>query len=630
MRNSLFPIVFLFLISVSSVAQQARVKQYKAPLSGTVVLRDVADKYSASVFNIEAPDVENDADMEKLREIKLQVKERFPLRESHTADRKTTSVLQPILGINYVADSMSGIPPDNSSAISKDMKAVCVMNQNIAIHDANTGKMLYRKGLSTFSAAVGLNGSNDFRYDPKVVYDPVADKFITIILNGTLQYNYIVMGFSQTNDPAGAWNFYKFYGDYNSDTTWFDYPSISITQNEVFFTGNKIKYDSSWQAGFTQTLIYQVHKQDGYSGAATLNYQIWDSIGYNNKPLRCLYPLNPGDSLLGPNQYFLSNRNFDLLNDTVFLVQVPDTIGSSVTNLTVTPLVSSLSYGVPPDARQPDTSVTLATNDGRVLGGFIKDSEIQFVSTSVNPVKGNSGIYLGKISNFNTTPVLTGQIFSIDSLDFGYPNISFAGNFTGSNQSIISFDYSGPHTFPGFGAILFDGSNFSDLLKIKSGTVYIDKLPGKEQRWGDYSGSQPEWDSSGVVWVAGIYSRKDPTSDNSYGDYMAQLTSPYRVVPPVHGIGVPELSHVAATSKVYPNPAWEFVSFDFIVDQEQAFSFLIYDVQGRVVDKLTDQYCRTGKSVIQFNIAPLVPGTYFLKAIGVKGEKIAVHTFIRR
>lgn len=380
-------------------------------------------------------------------------------------------------------------------------------------------------------------------------------------------------------------------------------------------------YDSSWQAGFTRSLIYQVRKADGYNGDS-LNYQIWDSVQYNNKFLRCLYPLNPGYSQLGPSQYFLSNRNFDISNDSIFLVKVPDTIGSADTLLTVMPVVaSSGSYGVPPDGRQPDTTYPLATNDGRVLGGFIQDSEIQFVSTSLNPANGASAVYHGVISNFNTTPVLTGRLFSIDSLDFGYPNISFAGNTGGLNQSIISFDYTGPRTYPGFGAVLFDGSSYSDMVNIKSGIGNIDYHIGtNEQRWGDYSGSQPDWTTLGSVWVEGIFGWKS----GFYGNYTAKLASPYRVA-------VPSVEPVPGTpSKLYPNPGFENVTFDFNVAKEQVFSFIIYDVQGKVVDKIMDHFCSEGKNVIRFNIASLTPGTYFLKAVGSKGENIAVHSFVRQ
>lgn len=620
MRISLLPIIVLLLAGSSSFAQNAKSKRYTTPLAGKVVLSEVEDKYNASIYSTEVHAPDAGSEQAKLMEIKRQIAEKYP-RKAGPQKKKTSSVLAPVVGLNYVADSLSGIPPDNCSAISVGYKSVAVMNSNIAVHNANTGSILYRKGLKAFSSAVGLtNPINDYRFDPKILYDQEADRFICIMLNGSNSgTNWIVVAFSQTNDPAGTWNFYKFWGNFDSDTTWFDYPAFAITKDELFFTGNHIKDGMSWQAGFTRTVIYQIRKQDGYAGAATLNYRIWDSVQHNGRNLRCLHPVTAADDLRRPSQYFLSNRNFDISNDTIFLVKVPDTIGSADSVLTVTPVVSPLAYGVPPDARQPDTSLALATNDGRVLGGIIKDEQIQFVSVSLNTTNGNAALYHGIINNVSTAPTAQAQLFGIDSLDIGYPNISYSGAPTGVNHTIISFEYSGPGTYPGLGAILFDGTNYSDMVVVKKGDSTISMLGQKLQRWGDYSGSQPDWFLRGAVWVGGIYGRKD----RKYGNYMAQLTSPYHVK-----ITTP--ADKRAPAKLYPNPAMEYISFEFTVHSTQLFSFYIYDLQGRLVDKVTDNLCKEGQNTMSFNIAPLAPGSYVLKATGTKGEEIPAKIFERR
>ena len=610
---------FFFLLSTVlcgyvSVAQQPR--RYTAPLLGTTVLRDTFEKYDATVRSMELPEVEGELEQARLQKVKEASAKLFPRKHTKTAN-KTTAASMPVLASNFVADSLSGIPPDNYMAISVAKKAVSVINGTIAIHDALTGSYLYRRTLGNFSRAIGLNSFNDYRFDPKVIYDPEADRFICVMLNGINQYNYIVLGFSDTNDPAAAWHFYAFYGDYRHDTTWFDYPAISITKNEFFLTGNKIFYDSSWQAGFRRTLIYQVRKADGYAGAATLGYQIWDSVTYGGKFIRCLHPVKAGSSLAGPEQYFLSDRNFSTLNDTVFLVKVPDTMGGSGT-LTITPVVSSVSYGVPPDGRQPDTAHTLATNDGRVLGGFLANNEIQLVSTSVNPVNGNAAIYHGVMRNVSTTPTLTGHIYSYDSLDLGYPNISYTGYSGGNNQSIISFNYSGPSTFPGLGATYFDGSNYSPMLNVKSGSASISRLAQKQQRWGDYSGSQVDWGMIGSVWAEGIFG----ANGGLYGCYMAQIYSP-------DFTSVPTLTRTQG-ARLFPNPAVEFVNFEFSLARRQKIAFAIYDLQGKLVDKLLTQLCNDGENIIEFNTAPLSPGTYFVKGVGEYGETIDAGKFIKK
>jgi len=619
MRISLV-LAFLGLAFGNNIfAQNARVRQFTAPLAGTAVLSETEDKYNAQVYNLEMPHPDAGTEAWKLKQIKKEVAAQFPRKAFKAPALKTTTAQMPLLSNNYVADSFPGIPPDNDMAISKGNKSVSVINSSIAVHNAQTGQMLYRRSLRQFSISVGLNNIIfDYRFDPKVIYDPVADRYICVMLNGTDDHNWIVLGFSQSNDPAATWKFYKFYGDFASDTTWFDYPSVAITENEFFLTGNQIKFNTSWQLGFKQTVIYQVKKKDGYDGAPSLSYQVWDSISYNGRNIRNLYPVKGGASIHGPEQYFLSNRNFDIQNDTVFLVKLPDTMGSGNTNLTVTPLVSNLTYGVPPQGRQPDTSVELATNDARVLGAYRVGDEIHFVSTTVHPTTGNAAVYHGKISDFSTSPVITANYYGVDTLDLGYPNISFAGNYSGANHSIISFNYTGATRFPGMGAAYFDGSQYSDMLDIKSGDSVIWQLQGKDQRWGDYMGSQPDWNASGVVWVEGIYGR----ADRDYGNYIARLVSPFAT-----GITNPEKDRV---HQLYPNPAFEMIRLEFELEQAGVLNFAIYDLQGRKLDQVLEQQCKAGRNRIQFNTASLPPGTYILQAQDRTGSTVMSSRFIRQ
>lgn len=622
MRRFYFSIAGLLLSAVSF--GQAHVQKLRAPLAGTVVLRDVDDKYNAQVYSLEMPDPdEGGTDAERLEHIKARIAKLYPHQKQTTpAQYKVTQSLAPTVTMGFVADSFPGIPPDNDVAISKGNKAVSVMNSNIAVLDATTGKMTTRKTLRNFSLAVGLSNIQvDYRYDPKVMYDPEADRFISIMLNSTNADNYIVVGFSQSNDPSGRWNFYKFYGNYGNDTTWFDFPCIAMTKDDFFFTGNKVLFDTTWQAGFRQTVIYQLSKKDGYDSSANLTYKIWDNITYNGEHIRNIYPVKASfDQLLGPEQYFLSNKNFDVSADTIYLVKISDNVNSSNAALTVTAMKSPTTYGVPPDGRQMDTSAVLATNDGRILGAYAEGDQIQFVSASVNPSSGASGVYHAQIYDYKTNPHITfANIYSIDTLDFGYPNIAFAGNPWGLNQSLISFNYTGPNTYAGVGAILFDGTSYSDLVKIKEGTGIIDRgLPGKEERWGDYMGAQPDYNNYGSMWVLGIYGR----SDKNYGNWMAKLSSPL--------LGVKEQKKRAiADAILYPNPSTQYIQLEFIVDKGSVLNFAIYNTGGQLVDNILQQKCEEGKNLIRFNIAPLPVGTYYLETQR-DGSPVAISRFVKQ
>ncbi len=51
-----------------------------------------------------------------------------------------------------------------------------------------------------------------------------------------------------------------------NDTVWSDYPIVSQTKEDLFFTVNLLANGSSWEEGFREAVIWQIRKSDGYSG----------------------------------------------------------------------------------------------------------------------------------------------------------------------------------------------------------------------------------------------------------------------------------------------------------------------------------------------------------------------------
>jgi hypothetical protein len=592
----------------------------QCPLSGTVRLQNCNDTFLAQVRNLEIHEPDESAEYEALMRIKVAQQKKYPYKTTAHKVLKTTAPLAaPTVSMSFVADSNSGTPPDNYLCVSKNNTCVSVMNSFISVLDGNTGIMTKRTGLKTMSLPVGLNNiMNDYRYDPKIIYDPIEDKFICIMLNGVNAANYIVIGFSQTNDPKGNWNFYKFYGDYKGDTTWFDYPAITISKSEFYFTGNKLGFNTSWQAGFKNSVIYQIKKAEGYAGQP-LNYKIWDSIYYQGKPIRNLHPVKNGSAIAAETPYFLSNRNFATQNDTVFLIRLSDTLNSANANIQINPLKSNLAYGVAADGRQKDTAYTLATNDARILGAFKEGDEIQFVNTSINPSNGAASIYHGTIQQVSSNPSLQAQLLSIDSLDMAYPNISYFGVNNGTIVSVINCNYSGPRTFAGMHAIISKAGQYSDWTNIKKGDSNIVVLSAKQQRWGDYTGSQMDWNFPGNAWVIGIFGN----AKRGYGNYMARLSSPYNV-------GIPSLTENKIKSISYPNPCYQFTAIDFTLKTAAVLNFDLYNATGQYIGHLLTQFCEEGENRLQFNIGYLSTGVYRLIATDVHGAPLIQESIIKQ
>jgi hypothetical protein len=613
------------VLQVTASAQGGAAKIMTTPLAGTVILRDVQDKYNAQIVSFEAPEPDGAGSRAAFRAMKAKVEQQFPHRRSaKLRTAKTTSVPMPVIEKAFLPDSVTGIPPDDYMAVNNGIDGVNVMNSFISTVRTDSGITVLRKTLMSFSASVGLNNplgqSYHYRYDPKVMYDPEADRFICVMLNGTNQYNWIVLAFSQTSDPNGAWNFYKLYGDYAGDTTWFDYPTIAMTHDEFFLTGNKLVYDGSFQTGFRKSVIYQVRKADGYAGAGTLGYRLWDSVNYGGAPIRNIFPVKGGAGIHGPAQYFLSVRNMASLNDSVFLLKIPDTMGTPGNAISIMALTSNLVYGFPPNGRQLGTSSKLQTNDARVLGAFAENNEIQFVSTTVDTSTGADAIYHGRIANYSSAPSVLASYISVDTMDFAYPNISYAGTNGGLNTSIISFDYAGLNHYPGIAAVMWDGAGHSPLLEVKKGDNYIRVLNDTLQRWGDYTGSQPQWNLPGHIWIVGMYGKLN----RGYSTWMAQLRSPF-----VPGLGVSPLASATSPTMLYPNPAMQFVRLRFSLKEEAQLHFTLYSLNGSLVDALLDEHCRKGEQEIQFNTASLAPGQYLLKGITTNGRTLVSQRFVK-
>jgi hypothetical protein len=601
--------LLLLLIPIFSLAQNPSSKILLISPQASVNVSSLPPDFLPSIVSLEAPFPGANPDKIQLALAKKLSAQKFPRSISALKSNSWGTAPNPTIIKGYDVNVAAGIPPDNYLAVSNNHRMVTVVNSNLYVTDSQADTLIKSVSLTNFTPGLGLTGFNNYRYDPKIIYDSKADRFIAVILNGVNNYNWVILAFSESPDPAGNWNLYKLTGNPFTDTTWFDYPAISLTEKEFFLTGNQLRYNSSWQTGFKQSVIYQIRKEDGYNGLP-LTTKLWSDIQYNGKPIRNLHPVKGGLSLYGPGQYFLSNRNFAVQNDTIFLLHINDTVNSPTALLDVKVIKADRSYGVSPSARQPLDSVFLATNDGRVLGAYFENNEIQFVSNSIDTTNGSAAIYHGIITGFPSGNLsCTANILSMDTLDFGYPNISCAGIKPVSSASIISFDYSGPNSYPGLAAARYEAGGYSDFIRIKQGISSINALQGL-QRWGDYSGSQPFFPLSGAVWVHGLYGK-----NNAYGNHAALLASP--------DVSVESVEHFKKSALLFPNPAESLIQIRFENPEETQVQAEILDLNGRLIYSLCNQPVKKGMNMLSFTIEHLSQGVYVLT---IKSKTQVLHS----
>jgi hypothetical protein len=612
MNKYFFALSFVFTAQFILAQSQVNTKAFSINKRSTITVRDIKQDFAPDLMNIEKPVPGGIPKTPKIYEPK---KTRSQTRSLLTPQNE--SLADPGLGINFSGNTFSGSTPcDNDIAVSSDSTVLSAVNTTLYFYDADSSAavLLGTTSFAAFTASLGLPHQE---FDPKVLYDPNEDKYIVVVLNGyTDTTSSIIVGFSQTNDLMGAWNLYSIPGNPLNNGLWTDYPIIAMTNNELFITVNLLYPDSTWQAGFNESIIWQINKFNGYNNAA-LNANLITGIQYNGKNIRNLCPVKGGSQLYGPDMYFLSNRNFETQGDTFFLVHVLDTAGAAGFGVTVQMLNSNADYFMAGDARQSG-SHKLATNDSRVLGAFIENDKIQFVHNSMDTTTTFCGVYHGIISNVSTSPTVQGQQISDTLRDIGYPNISYAGLNATDNSSIITFDHTAPTVSAGVSAIKSDGSfNYSYIKKIKDGTSYVNILGSLQERWGDYSGSQRMYGNPGEVWMSGYQGYL--TGINRYHRaYIAQLSFIDAF------LGNNDVSEEPIINAVvFPNPMENIISVDFELAKAEYLEFDLVDLTGRRVQLLMREYVKAGKNRFTFSIADLASGTY---VFNIKGKDRFVNT----
>lgn len=518
----------------------------------------------------------------------------------------------PAMYRNFGGNNFNGfVPNDNDMAISNGDIVCSVTNTSIWSRDLNTNLNYGTYNLHTLTQSLGLQQEE---FDPKVMYDPVADKFILLCLNGfTDSTSNILVGFSQGPTSYGNWNFYSLPGDPLNNNLWTDFPMMALTEDELIITVNLLYNDSTWQAGFNQTVIWQINKNEGYTGQ-TLNPLLHYDIKYNNEPIRNLCPVKGGSTLYGPEMWFISNRNFSTGNDTIFLAELSGLISSSPV-VSVDVLHSNIDYRIPIDAQQPFQDL-LIVNDARVLGAFIENNKIQFVFNMLDTIAGKTGIYHGVI-DILPVPNLSGNIYAIDTLYMAYPNIAYAGTGSGDNRAIVSVLISSSGIQPGMAAFQIDNNTeYSPLTVVKPGVSYTNMLVGNE-RWGDYTGCQTKYNLPGWVWVSGSYSIVNHTTRTWIGELGVNT-----------GVSVPEVAAEVNDAALYPNPSSERVSFRFNLKKSSVVTLEVRSTKGKLIRSIYRGSLASGENEISIQTGFLTKGTYVVTMYDQFGSNVITEKLI--
>jgi len=466
----------------------------------TINIAELEDDFLPALTHVEAPDVSGHLYRKYLHDLKIEIAENYPKDYSPLANTRG-DVEPPTIGSSFMVNGIQpGIPLDNHLAMNNDT-IVSGVNSFISIQTSEGG---FIKNFSLLNLASELDVALDRLFDPRLLFDPVTNRYVAVFLAGyDSGDSNIVVCFSASSNPNGEWHAYSLPGNPNMNTTWTDYPMIQFTETDIQITINLLRDGESWQLGFEESLIWQLDKATGYAGE-DLGIVLWDDINFGGAPIRNLCPVESATEVPNSNAYYLSDRNFDIENDTIFILELTGGVNDPDTELIVDFVLSDVPYGVPPNATQQVGE--LQTNDARVLEAFMIHDQIQFVGNTRNPDNNLAGIFHGVLNDVSGARDLT--LKHIIGMDFeiGYPGITYTGDGIDDRDAIIAFDHTSASRFAGISAMYFvEGIGYSDIITVKEGLNYIQMIGNGLERWGDYLGTQRDYNNPDDVWIAGFH-----------------------------------------------------------------------------------------------------------------------------
>jgi len=569
----------------------------------TLNLSKINQDFLPQLSHFGAPCPDGDAMAHHLQALKSEQNNRYKM--GNYPLHKSGGIIPPIIDMGFSANAYSGVPNDNDIAISNSGWIISVINSIIYIKNIIDTGSPQLVSLQTFFEPLEIPGD---KFDPKVIYDPLQDKFILACLNGfSSADSKIMIAFSDSHNPSQGWNLYALEGNPLGGTRWSDYPVLAMNAYDLYITVNLLRDDESWQEGFDQTLVWQIFKNTGYNNEDLLTI-LFSDISYNNRPVRNMFPVKNGWMPAGEDMYFLSNRNFDLANDTIFIMRTPNLSILNNPGLDIQVAPADLYYGLPPDAPQQGTISTLATNDGRILGALMYMGEIHFVSTTLSMSTGTSAIFHGRIINPMSGNEIEAHYIDHPYRYYGYPNISVCAKSPDEMDLLISMNHSSPSDFPGMSAIRYSNGVYSEPIILAEGLTYINipQIPSPD-RWRDYMGSQRAYNDEGKVWVSGTYGKNANILDNNvYGTWISSLSI---------SADNTSITNPTATSDVmlYPNPVMgDRTEILFELESWKNIRIEVYDINGNLQKNLLSGRLKAGLQQFSFDANALPAGTYLL------------------
>jgi hypothetical protein len=424
------------------------------------------------------------------------------------------------IGLNFTArtlfdgarlNSNAGYaPPDNAGGVGPTAVAQLI-NGAYAVYDKTNGSLLQEKSGRQFWLDAGVDPGtaivNLGAFNQRILFDPVSGRWFAAALTGESIDNSVLVARSDTADPTGSWQAFKFLGNVGGTGRFVDFTRLGIDANGVYISTNNFT-ENSPNAGLVNVSIFSIPKADLVAAMPSIaNMTRMDGvnklpflIGPTPQPVVNFNPTSEHAAILAPG---LGNTPSNLLRTTLFNTGGP---GATLSGATTSVPVSQ--FGPPPPAGQPDGTQLIGLLGSRIKANVYQVGNVLYAVHDVN-VNGKAGIKWYKI-NESTNQLIQEGILSDPNFD--YYQASIAANANG--DVVIGFNRSGLGAdgqisiFAAHGTTIGDVTTFGTPFALRVSAV--DDYHYVNTRWGDYTTTVVDPSNPNVFWTFQAYALDQP------------------------------------------------------------------------------------------------------------------------
>lgn len=405
---------------------------------------------------------------------------------SSNSQNKSYSSIKPILYEKFEGiTETNSIPPDPYVAVGKN-HIISVVNSSFRIMDKKG------KTIVTINADEWYRGlqSNVGAFDPKVVYDHYADRWIMVWLhqNDNLQEGLFLISVSDDDNPLGVWYNWKTPSTLNGNTytnSWGDYQGVGYDDKYLYITANQFSFGGAFV--YARVRVYDKQKLYAQNPSAIDWQDFWNIREPGSANLVFgIRPTRHYSSNWVVDKYYLVNIPFASLANyvTIFWIEgAYDSLKMNAKNISVSQFRSA------PNANQLGGSSILIEAGGSQLRNepIYKDGYIYLAHSIADPTRVYSYLRFLKIDPISSTVI---EDLSLGKTGYWYFYNALA--LDNENNVYICYSRSGLDEYIGayFSVKPANQPLLSNSVELMKGLGnYVKDYNTGRNRWGDYNGA---------------------------------------------------------------------------------------------------------------------------------------------